>query len=805
VERARNLHAFMIDDVQRLDPSSRAVLLRLGDRLFPQGHMFVCAARDDDASREQLERFRSALHGEQHATIALGPLNAEDASGLVAEYLGPRHLHAPDILAQLSSLSDGTPLSLLELLELLLENQSISARDGAWQLDAGSMRSMQLAASARALVERRIGQLGTERLAVLRAAAITRGHIDVALLSRVTGLDLERVQATLDDAALARMLELDSSGTPRFSHDTVWEVLLSGMSLDEQRALHQGVMQRMREVGPRDAADSFRLAQHCAAGVLEQDPHASFDTLWSAARLARAACDDALALTLLRPALQAARLGGLDPDASFFADLAEASLRVGELDSAFSSFEAAAERTPRGFERAHLLGRMAWIRHYHADGAPAIEMLKHALRECGQPFHSSSVAALGQTLARRVRTELGAGEQARLGPRQREILCGLYGKLVRVCMETAQGSQALVASLALADAARELPLCRARVEANALDAFAWHAVGAHTRSRRVFDEALSNAEWLRDPEAIASCHQLGHVLAAWQGDMAQSERHATSALANGGQHLDLGELCLLAVSMYTIESVRGRVQRALAWLEPAIERVRVAGHAPAMFMLVEEAACSGLISSDRQGEVVDLKSKLRFVNRARVECRGVLEQISFQFRVQNLLERDDPGPPLEQLIADFERLELDPKTVPPLVSVFYLHVAHARVHQCLRASAADRPGYVEKLRRAIVDVDLSTHVPPQHAHANVLRAAQAHFDGRPEQSEKWLCEAEKLARAENVPWVSYAAARLRAHALRARGKHEPARDQARVAAMYARQHGQLARLRFLSDELGLES
>jgi class 3 adenylate cyclase/tetratricopeptide (TPR) repeat protein len=803
VESSGLTHAFLIDDVQWLDPSSRAVLTHLGERLFPQGHIFVCAGRDDERSREALERFRNPLHTDQSATIQLGPLSAEDASGMLNEYLGPQHGRAPEILAQLTSLSDGTPLSLLELLELLLENKYIQAREGTWQLDPDSLRFMQLSASARALIQRRIAQLAPDTVDVLQAAAIMRGRIDLALLSQVVGRDPDQVQAALDDAALARMIELDTSGTPRFAHDTIWEVLLAGMSEDQQRGLHQQVVRVLRGRRTTNQTCTFELARHCAAGRLEDDPRGAFQTLLEAARLARTACDDALALTFLKPAELAAELGSFDPGASFFAELAESSLRVGELDAAFSSFRAAAERTSAGFERAHLLGRMAWIRHHQAQGTHAFQMLQEALHECSRSFARSPGSALSHALALHARRVLVRREDS-LTRRETEILCGIYGELARVCAESSQNLLSLAAWLYLDDAASALPRCRERVRADAVCAFFLLVAGARARSRRVFERALASAEQLHDPQAIAYCHQIGHVLAAWQGDMKASAEHTQKALVKGGQYLELGDLCMLVLSMYSIESYRGHVDAALAWLEHAIVRVREAGHAPAVFALVEEAASCALVSSGRQEGIVHMKSRLRFVKRSESPRTGLQEQVAFQFRVQYVIERDEPGAELEQLIADFERHQLNPKSVHLNVVIFYVQVAHARVHQCLRASAEQRPHFVAKLRRALVDVKASTRLPLMYAHTHVLRAAEAYFSGGVARSEQLLCAAEKVARDEDIPWVSYAAARLRAHILRAQGKQEASLDQARVAALYARQHGQLGRLRFIRDEFELD-
>ena len=112
----------VIDDLHWLDASSRMVLSRVAARVCSLGHMFVCGARDDADSSELLLRFREAVAPELVETLKLGPLTRQDTSKVIADYLGlgvdtdP----APELVAQLAQLSDGTPLCLLELLRLMI-------------------------------------------------------------------------------------------------------------------------------------------------------------------------------------------------------------------------------------------------------------------------------------------------------------------------------------------------------------------------------------------------------------------------------------------------------------------------------------------------------------------------------------------------------------------------------------------------------------------------------------------------------------------------------------------------------------
>src|SRR5690606_23753258 len=69
--------------------------------------------------------------------------------------------------------------------------------------------------------------------------------------------------------------------------------------------------------------------------------------------------------------------------------------------------------------------------------------------------------------------------------------------------------------------------------------------------------------------------------------------------------------------------------------------------------------------------------------------------------------------------------------------------------------------------------------------------------------KKLLLEAETLATQQGCPWVLYGVARMQAHMLRAAGKEEAARDQARIAELLAREHGAVTRARWIREEFGI--
>ena len=793
---------FVIDDIHWLDASSRMVLSQLAARLCPQGHVFVCAARDDLDSKEPLERFRAALAPEFVESLQIGPLSEPETSDVIADYLGLDYLANGELAEQLSHLSDGTPLSLLELLRLTLDRGYLRPHAGMWRLDTAAVQRMRLSASSQALIERRVSLLDQATAEVLRVAALIRSRIDPELLARVIELDLERICTALDRALDVQLLELDASGAYCFVHDCVWEALLLGLSATKQRALHQRVADTLAIHGGDGPDYEYELARHHAAGVIEHNPRRAFEVTRRAARRALEACDDTLALSFLKPAEAAAQLANLEPGREFYVELAETSLRTGATLQSHAYFERALERSLPGFERAHVYGRIAWIHHYESNAEACWASLETSLNECGRASARSDTLALLAAGADTVAHTLGAPTRE-LSQEDARTLCELYGHCTRVAVDNGRPTRGIASALRMAIVARQLGPCRAVVHANLFTAFITSSLGADAHWRAGYARAVDMAQEINDPIAQTLCHQFRHVIAGWQGDLEEAERQARICVDQRGHWMELGDLCHMCFGMYGIEMIRGRPEVALAWAERAVERARQSGHAPAIFALLEDAARTTLLILGREKEIKNLERRLQFVERAEVRRGSYFYLLSFQSRVQRFTEQGDLGEAFETLIEEFERLGSNPRQVHLAVVMYYVHVAHARVHQCLRSAPASRAALLPKLKRALRDLQAAARVPVIEAHALVTDAAYRWLCGSRSHAERLLAQAEGLAREHDVVWVRYAAARLRAHMLRADDKTNSAQDEAHIAAFIARQHNQLSRLRFINEEFSL--
>ena len=805
VEATTLRHAFILDDLHWVDASTLAVVAQLAQRLCPQGAVFVCAIRDDDAHASVLERLLGALPDELCAQIELGPLSTNDAIGLIAEQLGLARMSGSQWLEQLTLLSDGTPLNLLELVHLLLEDKYLHAHNGDLQLHAAEQapwEPLAITPGARDLITRRIRALSPDAAKLLQAFAIMREGADLASLRRATRMNRVRLEHALAECAQAHLLEPIVHDDLRFAHDLIWETVLLAMSEDEQRHWHKRAALALRALPELSDKQRFTLARHCAAGLLDEDPKGTFAALHAAAQLALAAYDDALALSFLQPATRAAELAGA-PTTELYAELGETAFRVGELHVALEAFRIAASQLEPCADRAHLLGKMAFIHHFHASGSPA-QMLEQALRECGERVPRHKLAALYSAASAQLGRVRSRGRDA-LAHRRAEITCGLYIGLFRVYCDNGQTALAMGAGSQLLAATDQLEACRTRAQADAMAGFFLGVMGMHALSDARLERSLSTALTLSDPVSLAYYHQISHVLASHRGELDEAERHAHECVVVRGQHMELSELCLVCFGQFTIELYRGRMDRALRWAFQAIERIQQYGHAPAVFSLIEEAVCGVFISHGLQEEVVRLKSRLRFVRRSELGSGGLYHLLTFMCRAPYVSAPEVPNPSFEALLAEFSALGVHAKQLPLGTAAYFVQVAHVRVTQCLRTHGEERRKYVAGLRRALLDVEATTRLPAMHAHPDVLRAALAWLEGDRAGAERRLASAEARARTFGLPWVSFAAARLRAHMLREEGKHEAALDQARVAALHAGQYGMKAQLQLVSDELGLDA
>jgi signal transduction histidine kinase/ActR/RegA family two-component response regulator/serine/threonine protein kinase len=793
----------ILDDLQHLDASSRMVLARLATLVRAPNQLIVGAMKSaDDDHPESLERFDAMLAPGVLSRVVLQPLLPSDAHEVAVEFLGAPELSYEAVVLPLAQLTDGTPLCLNNLLTFAIEQRLLLPQAGSWSLDVQPLTQTHLPASSRRMIAHRFAMLSPQTLHILQAAAVIGTRIDALLLARVASVELERARAALDQATSYVLMQRDDHGYYSFIHNCVCETLLRPVSELERRTLHQAVADALRSLPSLARADEFTLARHLALGVVERSPAETLATLKRAGLRAAYSYDDALTLLLLRAAERAAQVAQLPLDRAFHLCLAEASLRTGETRFSLRYFEAALTRSRRGVDAAHILGRIAWLHHFEGRSSACWNALSAALRELNEVVPSETpLSLLYRGLGHLRPRRRAAGPVQR---RQLETLCELYVLSVRMSMESGNPLRAFSALWLLLRAAGGLPPCRAKVDAELLKSFVLSGLGKHAPFRGALNRAYAMAEAIADPFALAQCHQVHSVIAAWRGDLDEWARQADIWFDSHISYIELGELCHTALGLYAGHLVLGKPEQGYRWVERACARAQQIGHAPAMFALLEEAACAHLVGFERESEAEDLKRRLSHVQRAALQPGGYFYMLGFQFRVQRLVDSGRLGAELDALIDEWRSFGQRSSRVHPTVALYYLHVAHARMHQCLRALLPERRLLLQKLEEALGDLEPLRRAPVIAAHSDVVTACRDFLRGDYTAAEVALGRAEQQAREQHCIWVTYAATRLRAHMWKSRGQLPRAREQARIAAQLAREYGPPSRLRAICEEFELE-
>lgn len=797
-----------VDDVQWLDPSSRRVLARAVVEA-PKRVLFLYSARAGDASPD-VKRFVD-LFVAKTLTVDVHSLAEVDILDIARDFLATREL-APGVQQALLRLSEGTPLSILELLRTLVDEGVLLPHWGGWQLDSKALSEMHLPRGTENLLAHRIAALDPVTRSVLAAGAIIGMEFDDSLLSVSSADDASSIAPALAEARRAELVEADDVVGHRFIHHSVRDALLSGLDESAAGEIHGRVAEALdRQLGRKhhetDADRLYRVAYHYGLGDAGRIPA---ERVWeaniAAGEAAVARFDNERAIEFFETAERALARSSraLTPATRLL--LGEARLRSGALDHALREFEGVLFATADVTIRAGALLRIATIHEMRFDSNRAWDALEKAFRALGEelPKETALDAAVSVTAWLR----RGVARQRRVvtpvSKRERdEMLCALYYQVGRVAFTSGAPGRLVLATLRALEPAERLGVSPSLARAYLAYAFLLTVVGFKKAGDRYFALAQEQARELRDPVVYSHTLQMKHVIAAADGRMADAIDAGTNCLIEYGNWRELGEVCLLSWGMYQIETIRGRDAEAWRWLDLPIQRVNRHGGEPVVHEFLLLAARGALLGLGRENEAPLLLRRLSQVTVAVPKDSGTYVW-TFGPRARLFTEKGELGSGFDALIHEFQGLGQEPKQSHLAAFEYYLHIAYARVHACLRSHQPDRSRLVEALATALADLDAAARkIPLFRAHALAVRGYDHFFRGRTQAAIEAFDSAERIGVAEGAPWVLYAVHRGRAHMMRMLGSEAAARDQAVLAESIAREHGSVWRLKWIREEFGL--
>ena len=795
-----------IDDLQWIDPVSREAILRLAERAHEAPIALVLAARS--GASPVIDRLL-ALDRRRAGAIELAPLGEPQIAALIASHLGQAKAE-PALVRRIAALADGTPMGVFEVLGAFLDAGALRPHAGRWRLDGARAERVALPAGALALLGHRLGELPPATRRVLEAAALLGTSFDCELLSRIVGLDPGDLSYAIDDATRAGLVESDTRNRHRFVHDSLPEMLVGALNAPAQKRLHQRIAELLDEGDGASFEALCASALHYAAGEIEKTPARAYRTARAAAEEALKRFDNETTLRFLELARTSANTAGLVLDTDYYVSLGEAQLRLGALAESLGAFEQALGRAHDPRIRATILGRIGWVHQTGADPGRAWTALARAFDAIGARMPVETARSAANMLGQLTRAGIlklsrrgSVGGQARA---EIELLCDLHYQNARLGMEYGKPLRFVQSTLEALKLSEALGPSRAQARARASYGVVLTALGRRAAGAREVEGAQRMASELADPITLAFCVQMRALSACFGGEFDRALELLRECADVHGPWFELNEYCHNGMNGDFIESLRGRPTEAWAWIARVLGRLRRSSRTTeAVSDYVLHRAQAALTSLGRDATHDPwLAARLKTLPARQDRRESFYTLLSWGPRARLYVESGNIGHSFEALVCEFEAEGHNPRSVHPIVSEYYIAVAHARLHQCLRARPSHRAPHVARLCKALHDLGAVAKVPLYRAHCLVIQGSVAWLGGSLRKARQRLAEAEALAEKETCPWVLYAIARVRAHMLRDEGRLEAARAQARFAEMLAREHGAEPRALWVREEFALQ-
>ncbi len=236
--------AIFVDDVQRCDEASAAVLATLGHAAHDARVLLGIALRTDepaDASAP-LDRLRAGSR-----RLRLRGLDGDDTETLLRTLFGPVP-NVTRLASHVHRIAGGNPLCATELMRQLVERRVIKYLDGVWSLPE-ELSPDDVPRGLADTLTAGVDRLSKGALALGEVLAVHGGDIPLEMVLRIAEDDEEeRLFAAIDELQSEGIVVSSGDGC-RFRHDGIREALLRRLGDARRAALHLRVGDALSEQG----------------------------------------------------------------------------------------------------------------------------------------------------------------------------------------------------------------------------------------------------------------------------------------------------------------------------------------------------------------------------------------------------------------------------------------------------------------------------------------------------------------------------------------------------------------------------
>jgi DNA-binding SARP family transcriptional activator/ABC-type transporter Mla MlaB component len=250
----------VLDDMQWVDRSTLALLAHFLRAAPPVCVLILATLRSTEMSAADavLSTVDELARDDRARRRVVGGLGAAEVDSLIASMVQPR---APETLAALiQARTGGNPFFVTALLSQLGD---------AGDIDLGQLDHLDLPATVRGVVDRRVDQLQPTARQLLEVAAVVGVEFDARLVGELTELPPPSFAEILDEIDAAGIAHPGEGSMYAFSHALIRDVIYQGVGPARRALVHRDVgnlLEAQPSTGSRDRP--AQLARHFASSAL---------------------------------------------------------------------------------------------------------------------------------------------------------------------------------------------------------------------------------------------------------------------------------------------------------------------------------------------------------------------------------------------------------------------------------------------------------------------------------------------------------------------------------------------------------
>jgi predicted ATPase len=262
----------VIEDLHWSDDTSLEFLHYLARRCASHPFLLLLTYRSEEV-HPVLQHLLAQLDRERLAgEYVLARLTRSEVEAMLHAIFAEQRVIPSELREMLSTLTDGNPFFIEEVLKSLLTSGGITFTDSGWmrlQLSAAPDGHLSIPRSVQDAMSQRTRRLSPQAKQLLLLAAVAGRRFDVLVLQRLLRCKASQLVGLLQEVVAAQLVVEESADRFSFRHALTRQAMYTGLLARERRALHRRVASAIEQLFASPTALDAHLADlayHCFYG-----------------------------------------------------------------------------------------------------------------------------------------------------------------------------------------------------------------------------------------------------------------------------------------------------------------------------------------------------------------------------------------------------------------------------------------------------------------------------------------------------------------------------------------------------------